>query len=97
MTTAAVVVALAMMPTALADSTPVGPLPRPAVTTVTTQKGSLVAVSLPSRPAGTGLVWRVARPVDTRVLRQVREADVGRPWCSSSGSWGPGARRSTSP
>ena len=63
--------------TAAADSTPVGPLPTPAVTKVTTAKGSLVAVSLPARPAGTGLVWRVARPLDTRVVRQVGEADVG--------------------
>ena len=44
---------------------------------MTTQKGSLVAVSLPARPAGTALVWRVARPVDTRVVRQVGEADLG--------------------
>ena len=63
--------------TAAADSTPVGPLPPPAVTKVTTAKGSLVAVSLPARPAGTGLVWRVARPLDTRVVRQVGEAGVG--------------------
>ena len=63
--------------TAAADSTPVGPLPTPAVTKVTTAKGSLVAVSLPARPAGTGLVWRVARPLDARVVRQVGEADVG--------------------
>jgi len=63
--------------TAAADSTPVGPLPTPAVTKVTTAKGSLVAVGLPARPAGTGLVWRVARPLDTRVVRQVGEAGVG--------------------
>ena len=63
--------------TAAADSTPVGPLPTPAVTKVTTAKGSLVAVSLPARPAGTGLVWRVARPLDARVVRQVGEAGVG--------------------
>ena len=63
--------------TAAADSTPVGPLSTPAVTKVTTAKGSLVAVSLPARPAGTGLVWRVARPLDARVVRQVGEADVG--------------------
>jgi hypothetical protein len=62
---------------AAADSMPVGPLPTPAVTKVTTAKGSLVAVSLPARPAGTGLVWRVARPLDTRVVRQVGEAGVG--------------------
>jgi hypothetical protein len=60
-----------------ADSTPVGPLPTPAVTKVTTAKGSLVAIALPSRPVRTGLVWRVARPLDTRVVEQVGEADVG--------------------
>ena len=69
--------AFAAAGTAAADSTPVGPLPTPAVTKVTTAKGSLVAVSLPARPAGTGLVWRVARPLDTRVVRQVGEAGVG--------------------
>src|SRR4029079_10907685 len=63
--------------TAAADSTPVGPLPPPAVTKVTTAKGSLVAVSLPARPAGTGLVWRVARPLDARVVRQGGGADGG--------------------
>ena len=68
--------ALVVTGTALADSTPVGPLPKPAVTKVTTAKGSLVAVSLPAQPARTGLVWRVARPLDTRVVRQVGEADV---------------------
>ena len=32
----------------------------------------------PSRPTrGDGLVWRVARPLDTRVVRQVGEAGVG--------------------
>ena len=71
------VLAFAAAGTAAADSTPVGPLPTPAVTKVTTAKGSLVAVSLPARPAGTGLVWRVARPLDARVVRQVGEADVG--------------------
>ena len=63
--------------TAAADSTPVGPLPKPAVTKVTTAKGSLVAVGLPAQPARTGLVWRVARPLDTRLVRQVGEADAG--------------------
>ena len=72
-----VVLALVATGVAAADSTPVGPLPKPAVTRVTTAKGSLVAVSLPARPAGTGLVWRVARPLDARVVRQVGEADVG--------------------
>jgi hypothetical protein len=63
--------------TVRADSTPVGPLPKPAVTAIATTKGSLVSVSLKAHTPSTGLVWRVARPVDTRVLRQVGEADVG--------------------
>ena len=62
---------------AAADSTPVGPLPKPAVTKVTTAKGSLVAVALPTQAPRTGLVWRIARRLDTRVVRQVGEADVG--------------------
>ena len=71
------VLALVAVGVAAADSTPVGPLPAPAVTKVTTVKGSLVAVGLPAQPARTGLVWRVSRPLDTRIVRQVGEADVG--------------------
>jgi hypothetical protein len=71
------VLALAGAGAAAADSTPVGPLPKPAVTTVTTAKGSLVAVALPRQAPRTGLVWRVARPLDARVVRQVGEAEVG--------------------
>ena len=63
--------------TARGDSTPVGPLPKPAVTTVATTKGSLVSLTVQSHKPSTGLVWRVARPFDTRVVRQVGEADVG--------------------
>ncbi len=74
---AVLVAMVAVAGTARADSTPVGPLPRPAVTKVTTARGSLVAVSLPGQPARTGLVWRIARPFDTRVMRQVGEAGVG--------------------
>lgn len=59
------------------DSTPVGTLPDGPVVTVTTKRGQLVAVAMPRKPASTGLVWRLARRVDTRVLRQVSEADVG--------------------
>ena len=75
---AGAVVATLVVPTAAwADSAPVGKLPRPTVTTVTTAKGSLVSVALPARKLSSGLVWRVARPFDTRVVRQVGEADVG--------------------
>jgi len=60
---------------ALADSTPIGPLPAGPATNIDVQHGELVAVALPQRNAGR--VWRVARPFDTGVLRQVSEADVG--------------------
>lgn len=42
--------------------------------TVTTQRGALVAVALPH--ADDGFVWRLARSVDPKVLRQVSETDV---------------------
>jgi hypothetical protein len=58
-----------------ASSPPIGPLPPGAHTTVTTKAGQLVAVALPHRSGGR--VWRVARPFDGSVLREVSEADVG--------------------
>ena len=64
-------------PAAWADSTPVGPLPRGPITTTTTKPGLLVAVALPHDASGSGLGWRVARRYDTRVVKQVSEADVG--------------------
>jgi hypothetical protein len=70
--------AVAALPaTASADSTPIGPLPAPRVTTVATTKGALVSVGLKARKPSTGLVWRVARALDKRVVRQVAEAEVG--------------------
>jgi hypothetical protein len=75
---AALAVAAFLPATARADSTPVGPLPKPAVTSVSTTRGSLVSVALPSARPATGLVWRIARPLDARKVRQVGEADVGR-------------------
>jgi hypothetical protein len=45
--------------------------------TVMVPRGQLVAVALPRQKASTGLVWRLARKVDSRVLRQLSEADVG--------------------
>jgi hypothetical protein len=61
---------------ALADSTPIGALPKGPVTTITTQRGLFVAVALP-HPADKGNVWRLARRVDPKILREVSEADVG--------------------
>jgi hypothetical protein len=60
---------------ALADSTPVGPLPAGPTATIEVRHGELLALALPSRNAGR--VWRIARPFDTSVLRQISEANVG--------------------
>lgn len=70
-------VAIPAATSASADATPIGPLPKGPVTTIETARGSLVAVALPRQNPSTGLVWRVARRVDSRVLRQVSEAEVG--------------------
>ena len=59
-----------------ATATPVGPLPAGPVSSITTKHGQLIAVALPKAPRKSGLVWRVARRYDTRVVRQVSEADV---------------------
>jgi hypothetical protein len=49
-------------------------LPAAKVTTVKTTRGQLVSIALPTRR---GYVWRVARPVPARVVRQVAEGDLG--------------------
>jgi hypothetical protein len=63
--------------TASANSTPIGKLPPGPTSSHATKAGQYVAVSLPRQPAKSGLVWRLARPVNAKVLRQVSEADVG--------------------
>jgi hypothetical protein len=60
-----------------ADSTPVGPLPAGSVVTTTAKPGLLVAVALPRASRSSGLVWRIARPFNPAIVRQVEEADVG--------------------
>lgn len=72
----AVAAALALAVPAEASAPPVGPLPKGPVTTIVAHKGSLVAVALPHR--ANGLVWRLARQVNPKVLREVSEADVGK-------------------
>ena len=71
----AIAIATGAVTGARADSTPIGALPNGPVTRIETTRGSLVAVALPRQKSG--LVWRIARQVDGRVLRQVSEADVG--------------------
>jgi len=68
--------ALVLVLPARATAPPVGALPRGPVTTIHTRTGSLVAVALPHRAGG--LVWRLARGVDPKVLVEVSEANVGK-------------------
>src|SRR4051794_29584217 len=72
---AALVAALALSAGAFATATPVGPLPKGPVTTISAARGTLVSVALPHRSGGK--VWRQANTVDQMVLTQVSEADVG--------------------
>ena len=69
------VAAAALAAPATAAAPPVGPLPPGPTAHITTVRGELVAVVLPH--AASGRVWRLARQVNTKVLRQVSEADVG--------------------
>ena len=75
-TTAALAITIVTMAGAgTAAAPPVGPLPGGPTTTIQTQAGQLVAFALPHR--ANGRVWRVARPINSSVLVQVSEADVG--------------------
>jgi len=58
-----------------AAAPPVGSLPSGPTSTIQTQVGQLVAFALPHRSSGR--VWRIARAIDSKVLVQVGEADVG--------------------
>ena len=71
---AAVSAALVLVLPAEASAPPVGKLPKGPVTTVRTPKGTLVALALPRLK---GLSWRLARQVDSRVVVQVGEGNVG--------------------
>lgn len=72
---AAAIVLATMARAGSASSTPVGPLPPGPTSTIATKAGQLVAFALPHR--ANGRVWRVARKVDSAVLVQVTEGDVG--------------------
>jgi hypothetical protein len=62
----------------VASAPPVGPLPPGQVTTISAARGTLVAVALPGQSASSGLVWRQARTVNVKVLRQTSERNIGR-------------------
>ena len=77
-TLAATAAAAVLATPALADSIPVGPLPKGPASTYETHRGWLVAVALPRQPKSSGLVWRIARPFDSGVVRQISEGDLGK-------------------
>ena len=58
-----------------ASAPPVGPLPAGPTSTIETQAGQLVAFALPHRSGGR--VWRIAGAIDSKVVEEVSEADVG--------------------
>jgi hypothetical protein len=68
-------IAAAWTTLARADSPPVGTLPPGQTATLVTHQGELVAFALPGRKSG--LVWRIARNANPKVLVQVSEANVG--------------------
>jgi hypothetical protein len=72
---AASVCAAAVAGASRATAPPIGPLPAGPIATIQTQTGELVAFALPHR--ANGRTWRIAKPFDAKVLRQVSEADVG--------------------
>lgn len=71
---AALVAALVVVVPVHAAAPPVGPLPMGPVSTISTSKGSLVSIALPSRA---GKSWRLARAVNPKVLVEVTEGNVG--------------------
>jgi hypothetical protein len=68
-------VAATVVATPRASAPPVGPLPRGPVTTVTVPNQEYVSVAL--NRGQSGLVWRVARAWNTRVVVQTTETNLG--------------------
>jgi len=71
---AAAAASLVLVLPAGASAPPVGKLPKGPVTTVRAQKGTLVAIALPQLK---GLSWRLARQVDSKVVVQAGEGNIG--------------------
>lgn len=58
-----------------ASAPPVGPLPSGPTSTIKTVQGELVSFALPHRTGGR--TWRIVGSVNSKVLREVAEGDVG--------------------
>ena len=57
------------------EATPVGALPKGPVWHITVLRDATFVVRVPKRPASSGLVWRIARPIDPSVVREVAEGE----------------------
>jgi hypothetical protein len=75
---ATAVLLVAPVSPSVASAPPVGPLPPGQITRISAARGTLVAVALPGQPSSSGLVWRLARTVNVKVLRQTAEHNIGR-------------------
>lgn len=60
---------------ARAEATPVGALPKGPVFRIGVLRDGTFVVRAPKRPAKTGLVWRIARPIDPKVVREIAEGE----------------------
>jgi predicted secreted protein len=69
--------AAVLLPTGIASAPPVGPLPLATRVALTAQSGKTFVVTLP-KSSRAGLVWRVARPYDAKVVREVAEGETKR-------------------
>jgi hypothetical protein len=70
------IAAAALAAPAAASAPPIGPLPAGPTTHIATHRGELFAIALPAQPAGR--VWRLKGSIDTRIVREVAEANVGK-------------------
>jgi hypothetical protein len=71
----AAVLAAAVAGASRATAPPVGPLPNGPNSTIQTQKGQLVAVALPHTP--NGRVWRIVGSLNSKIVVEAGEGDVG--------------------
>jgi hypothetical protein len=71
---AVLVAAFALAGVAGATAPPVKNIPAGPISTILTARGQLVSIALPHSATRS---WRLARPLDPKVLREVGEADVG--------------------
>ncbi len=62
-------------PVARGSAEPVGPLPKHPVAYVKVLRGATFLLRVPKRPVNSGLVWRIARQYDGKVVRQVGEGE----------------------